>query len=193
MSQATARPRFGAIFGFSLRRIWWPAWLLPWVIVLTLVPAHVSGIITVPKAPGEIAAPIILSLALALSLWRLKQEKTPWMLWLSLLLFAFLCREFHFAGTSAAVYPAVFTLFFIAWYRYPVYASYLGSRQVLTLFTTALFCYFTAVGLDGHWWKFLPGDKYDWANVEEYVEVTGHLLLLALVLRSRPVDDPLTA
>lgn len=193
MESTSQRPAFGTILGFSLRRIWWPAWLLPWVIVWTLVPAHVNGIVTVPKAPGEIAAPIILILALAIGLWRLRREHSPWMLWLSLLLFTFLCREFHFAGTSTAVYVGVLALFFIAWYRYPVYAAYLGSPRVLTLFSTALFCYFVAVGLDSHWWKFLPGDKYDWANVEEYVEVTGHLLLVALTWLSKPVEDHLTA
>ncbi|MGB1581428.1 MAG: hypothetical protein ACPHER_07965 [Nevskiales bacterium] len=193
MSTASARPGFGTILAFSLRRNWWPAWITPWVITLVLVPAYVNGLINVPKAPGEIMAPFILGFALLVSIYRLTQGKSAWMLWYSLLLFTFLCREFHFAGTSAAVYIGALTLFWVAWYRYPVYAAYWGSRRVITLFSTALFCYFTAVGLDSHWWKFLPGDKYHWANVEEYVEVTGHLFLLTLAFIAKPVDDYLTA
>ena len=191
MSDVSQRPRFSAIVFFSLRRVWWPALALPWIIVLTAVPLYVQGYINVPKQPAETIAPILLSLALLIAVVRLIRDKTPWLLWLTLMLFAFLCREFHFAGTSLAVYLAFLTLMFVAWYRYPLYASYFGSRLVLTLFVTALFCYFVAVGLDGHWWKFLPGTKYQWADVEEYVEVTGHLFMLALAVFAKPVDNHL--
>ncbi len=181
------RPAFGALIRFSLKRIWYPAWLLPWILVWILVPAHVNGWLSVPKQPAEIASPILLGIALLAALVHLARERNAWGCWLSALLFTFLCREFHFAGTSTAVYIGVLGLFMLAWLRYPWFADHLGSGKVLTPLSTALMCYFVAVGLDSHWWKFLPGDKYDWAHVEEYIELTGHLLLLKLALFPVPV------
>lgn len=185
------RPSFGRMVRYSLTRIWYPLWLLPIVIVGTLLPLHINGIVKLSKSFSEPVAPAILAIACIVATVRWYKNRRLFLLWLAALLAVFFTRELHFAGTSEFVYFGFIGLMFIAWHQYPRLGDHLGSRLFMTLFSSTLFSYMVAVGLDNHWWKFLPGDKYQWAQVEEFVEICGHLLLLCLAISAKPENNPL--
>jgi len=184
-------PSFGNILRYSLGRIWYPLWLVPIAVVAILLPLHMHGTLELAKAISEPIEPGILASAFIIAGIRWHKLRRPFFIWLALLLAAFFYRELHFAGTATMMYIAFLVLMFAAWLQYPKLGDYLGSRLFLTLFSTTLFSYMIAVGLDKHWWKFLPGHKYQWARVEEYVEIAGHLLLLALTITVKPVENRL--
>lgn len=161
-------------------------------VVGVLLPLHIDGTLSLSKKISEPVAPVLLSVAILTCIMRWRSHRDVFFVWLGALLTTFFCRELHFAGTSAFVYIGFLALMFIAWHQYARMAGYFGGRIFMTLFSTTLLSYMIAVGLDNHWWKFLPGDKYQWAEVEEFVEITGHLMLLLLTALARPQPNPMT-
>lgn len=185
------RPPFARICRHSLTHIFYPWWLLPVAVVAVLLPLNIAGKIELDKTLPEFLALALLFLAVIICIQRWRRLRADFLLWLSILLVIFLCRELHFEGSAALVYLGFPTLMIIAWRRYASLGSYLGSRRFLNLFSTAIVSYLIAVGMDNHWWKFLPGDKYQWAGVEEYVELTGHLMLLLLAASCKAAPNAL--
>ena len=111
---------------------------------------------------------------------------TSWrscLIWLAAVVGVFLCREIHFAGTSEAVYLGIAALFGIALWKPRWTEELLVSRRGATLFMMAFACYLFAVSLDGRWW-FDWNDSWKDAAVlaEEVMELTGHLMILTLVV-----------
>lgn len=131
----------------------------------------------------ETGALWVLGLALAICVLRTVMTRRPSLLWLTGVVTLFFCREIHFAGTSTAVYVGILTLCVIALWRPAWTEDLLTSRWIVTLFMMAFACYLFAVSLDGRWW-------FDWSPqwidasvlAEEVLELTGHGLILALVL-----------
>ncbi len=185
-------PSFTTLVTFSAKRIWYPILVFPFVLACVL--SYLIEIETFGSLRSfwESSAIRILYLAGAGCLVRFAIAHEKFFLWAAFLTGSFLCREYHWEWTGDAVYLMVFLLFLIAWSKYAWFEEYLGSKFVLTLLALALTCYLVAVGLDQHWWPFMPGDKHVWHRAEEILEITGHLCILILPIFARKTESPLS-
>lgn len=191
MPAAAPRPPLTALLSFSLHRLWWPALLLP-PLVLLLLSLYARWSDFVPdKRFAENAALWVLYLALAAGAVRCLRQRNPYWYWLILLIAAFVFREHHFDNTTVGVFLIIAALLLDAWRRYPRYAGYFASRATLSLLTATLLSYLLAVGCDKGAFSFLSGSFQLQNHVEEYVELLGHVMLLTLVLCSSKAVNPL--
>ncbi len=165
----------------ALKRIWLPAMLVPPLLTAALAVGVCAGLLPwLQEATMETVALVVVALALAVGLVRLALTREPYFLWLTVLIAVLLCREIHFAGTSAGVYVGFACMLAVAWWKYPLLKNYFASRTVMTLLAMIFFSYFLAKTLDQNWWKMVPGEDTFERPVEETMEVVGHCLLLLL-------------
>ncbi len=162
-----------------------PRWVvmvpaLAWLIILGLWRSPLGWI--TEKPIQEIIGPGIIALAClaALTLW-VRRGEFHW-LWLALLTGSLFCREYHFAGSGIGIYFALAAVFWYGSRRIDNLRELLAPRIVVFMVVAAICTYFTAKTFDHGVWKFIPGER-DWHNnVEESMETTGHLWLLATIL-----------
>ena len=188
---APARPALRPLLAFTLRRLWWPALLLP-PILLTGLSLHARWTGFVPdKDRAEAWALYLLFAAFALGAAQYLRRPEPYWFWLTLLAAAVIFREYHFDNTTVGIFLLIAGLYVYAWRRYPRFAPYFASRTTLSLMGAMLLSYLLAVGCDKGWFDFLSGSNALQNHIEEYVEILGHGLLLALTLGSGKAENPL--
>lgn len=161
----------------------------PWIL---LVPAAVICLIVVDSRRGllwfeqkttqEIIAPSILAIAILVSslYWaRAADFCSHWLLLLSAALF---CRELHFWGTNNGIYLAIILLLWYASRHTERMRSFLQSRCCVSLFAGAVFTYGLSKTFDRGYWMKIAGWP-DWQDtMEESLESTAHLMILALAI-----------
>ncbi len=175
------RPDMKTLVVGAIKRIYLPAMLVPPLLTAALAVGVCAGLLPwLQEATMETAALVVVALALAVGLVRLALTREPYFLWLSTLIVVLLCREIHFAGTSAGVYVGFAGMLAVAWWKYRLLADYFASRTVMTLLAMVFLSYFLAKTLDQNWWKMVPGEDTFERPVEETMEVAGHCLLLLL-------------
>ncbi len=163
------------------------AWGAGWTVLLDLNGGNASGggpgLAWLHKGVLEAASLWTLGAALLVALIRWAATRRTDLLWLTAVVGVFFCREVHFAGTSEAVYLGTAILFGVALWRPAWTEALLATRRGATLFMVAFACYLFAVSLDGRWW-FDWSDRWKDAAVlsEEVMEMTGHLMILALTV-----------
>lgn len=191
MPDSASRPALAPLISFTLRRLWWPAVVLP-PLVLVSLSLHVRWTGFVPdKHLAEAWALYVLLAAFVLCVLQYFRRREPYWFWLTLLVAAFAFREYHFDNTTVGIFLLILGLLFYAWRRYPRFALYFASRTTLSLLAATLLSYFLAVGCDKGWFDFLSGSNALQNHVEEYVEILGHIMLLTLALCSARSENPL--
>jgi hypothetical protein len=95
---------------------------------------------------------------------------------------ALFLREWHFWGTSEAFYVAFAGLSIWAYMRRDDLAEWLHSAASRGLLAGAFWTYAISQILDRHFLLSLPGYLSWHNNIEETLETSGHVMVLALVV-----------
>jgi len=136
----------------------------------------------IAKAPHEVAALIILPVALAVcaARWAIRRDRLHLML--TALTAALLCREIHFAGTHRGIYVAggLIALWAFLW-RDTLKKTLHGTAKGRWL-AVAIWSYVVAFLIQRRALKFLPDEDLLHVRLEEVSENVAHLLLLVASL-----------
>ena len=157
--------------------------ILPFAISVGTGAVIVAGIWTPQRTPLETAAIQVLTILTGLCVLRFAISRRPFFLWGTALFGVLLCREIHFAGTSAGVYIGLSVLFVLALQHTERLREYLESRFVINALALGFSLYAIAVTIDARWWKprgFLPGipgEEIFHVPLEETLELVGHLVI----------------
>ncbi len=185
---------FRDAFRLTLRTLW----LAPFVVVVALAVA-LGLLIYRGVLPGdeffrpvmERWAPIVLATTSLIALLRFATSRKTIFLWLFALAVVLLCREIHFTGTSAGVYPALGLLFYLSWCHYDRLGRFFASRGFVTLLVLVFFIYILSTSLDRSAWRFLPHREIWSSPLEELLELVGHIALGLAALVAREKENPL--
>jgi hypothetical protein len=128
----------------------------------------------------EVVALAVLGPALLLALLGALRAGSGSGWWVVGLVATLFMREVHFTGTSTGVYVGLLILFVVLVRRVGDWRSSLARAGFATPLVVAFGCYFMSQTLDQRWWKFLPTEDVWHTVVEETLEVTGHVFMLAL-------------
>ncbi|MGD9867273.1 MAG: hypothetical protein AB7U38_04645 [Hyphomicrobiales bacterium] len=178
----TPRHHFESAMAALLGTPWW-AWFVPFLIggcVLLLMQTPLGWI--TDKRIEEVLGPIIMGITAAIAIhgyWRSRG-------FLTLILAIFCCalffREWHFWSSSTGFVLAFAFLLWWASMGRDELKPWLAQPRVRGLLTSAMWTYFISQVLDRNILLSLP-DYLSWHNnVEETLENSGHLMVLALVL-----------
>ena len=156
------------------------------ILIISIVFATERDIFIVKVIP-EYVALVLTGAAVAVSGFRLRIEANPMLPLMFAFCLAFFSREIHFAGTSTGVYVAVVLIAFWAW-RWrerlvgPLNTGYFKSWLFATAWT-----YFLALLIQRRFFKhvfpdaWLPWEQFIHVEMEEWMEVVAHGLLLVTV------------
>lgn len=181
----------------AVRSVPWWGIVLPFVLAVTI--ATLYGQETFPIRPKrrwqEIFGIVFTGTATAVGLILWLRGRQPFQLWTACLLALLLCREIHFAGTSAAIYPGLLIALLVALRNWDSIGVHLTRRRTAGILATGFICYAIAVGVDQRWAKLIgiPGEKRFHVPMEESMELIGHLLIAsALLIPRRPTGATAT-
>ncbi|MBW3538900.1 MAG: DUF3616 domain-containing protein [Planctomycetes bacterium] len=133
----------------------------------------------------EVLAPSILGLASLLALAAAVHYRLAFLKWQAALTTALFCRELHFAGTNNGIYAVLAVLMWYAARRREAFRPFLAHRGVVSLLFGSLAAYAVAKTFDRNYWSALAPELEPLRHpLEETIESTGHLLILALVFVS---------
>jgi hypothetical protein len=192
-----ARPWFGPGLRRAVRSVPWWGFVLPFALTVTI--ATLYGQESFPIRPKrrwqEIFGIVFTATATAAGLLLWLKGRQPFQLWTACLLALLLCREIHFAGTSAAIYPGLLIALLVALKHWDTIGTHLTRRRTAGLLATGFICYAIAVGVDQRWAKLIgiPGEKRFHVPMEESMELIGHLLIAAALLIPRRRESPSTS
>ena len=145
------------------------------------------------KATQELVGPAVLAAATGLALLLVTVRRKFWLGWLAALAGVLLCRELHFAGTSAGVYVGLLAVAGFGLQHLEMLLPFLRHRLAFTLLASAFATYIMTVSLDHGAWKFLPGFVNWGVSIEETLESCGHLLVLLAVAAAGTIRDSAVA
>jgi hypothetical protein len=157
--------------------------LLPFVVGLAVAQLKLNEAIDAGPSyrdAMEVVALCVLAPALLLALVGARREGTGPGWWVVGLVATLFMREVHFTGTSTGVYVGLLILSIVLVRHAAPWRQTLVSPGFATPLVVAFGCYFMSQTLDQRWWKFLPAEDVWHTVVEETLEVTGHVFILAL-------------
>jgi hypothetical protein len=156
--------------------------LVVWSASGSLLPWFVGKYAYTGKDLQEIVGPSLLAAALCVALFQTYSQRQFRLQWLASLTACFLCREWHFPGTSTGVYVGLVALAGYASLEIDRLSPLLRHRLTGSLLTGALATYVIAISVDHGVWKLLPHWQMWSINLEETLESAGHALILGTVL-----------
>jgi hypothetical protein len=182
------------ILVFDLKAIFYPALLIP--PILTAVFAYMVTNDLGVDLRGEVervrwmdqcemAALGVLGLAWTIAAIRLTFQWKRYFWFVLLMVSILFQREIRFEISNIAAHVAIGLLALWAWVGYRDFEDYFTSKWVVTLLALIAVCYLTTQMLDQRFFKFLPAEDVWEKQVEEGMEVVGHVFVLALTLLSR--------
>ncbi len=174
-------------FDIILKAIYLPSLIIP-VVVAVLIALLYAKAITPPKKDFlEFTAQyIVLPIGTIVALIRLIITRNPFWGWMLGLAAVFLCREWHFAGTSAGVYVGLVILIALAGWKQDKWQADFSGRTSMTFIALAFTFYFLSQSLDQGWWGFLIGKPTWKMPLEETLEIFGHAsITLATICHRR--------
>ncbi|MBM82359.1 MAG: hypothetical protein CMJ78_17475 [Planctomycetaceae bacterium] len=130
----------------------------------------------------EFIGPAIVAFGLWLSMMSTALRKRLIDVWFVGLFASLLCRELHFVGTSTGIYIALIVLFVSGSILRERLPEFYQRSLPISLLVGGFSTYAIAVTIDAAWWRFLPEFRMWRVQVEETLESTGHLLILAAVI-----------
>lgn len=170
---------------FTLRGIPWWVWPLPFVIAAAvfLFVQTPMGWLT-GKLPQEVTGLVLIGITASIAAYGYWRVGGFVPLFLALLTATLFLREWHFWGTNSGVYVAFVALCWWASMRRDDLAPLFRRPLARGLLLGALWTYTVSQVVDQHVLISLP-DYLSWHNnVEELLENSGHLMLLAFVVLS---------
>jgi len=141
------------------------------------------------KHYAEIFSPLVLAVALLLSVIALVKNQQMFYRWVGFFALILFLRELHFVGTNNGFYIGFLILMWWASKYRETLQNDLFSKKILSLTVLLIWVYLITKTFDRHLW-----DSYMPANTnpdlfEENLELLGHLLFLGLttvaLIRSR--------
>jgi hypothetical protein len=182
------------ILAFDLKALCWPVLLIP--LILTAILAYlVTNDMLVHvldenaklnwMAQCETIALGILGLAWAVVAIRLTFQWKRYFWFLLLMISILLQREIRFEISNIAAHVAIGLLALWAWWGYRQCEDYFTSKWVVTLLALIAISYLTTQMLDQRFFRSLPQEELWEKQVEEAMEVVGHVFVLALAVLSR--------
>lgn len=174
--------------------LWWPCLIGPAVVVL-VVASGIKDEMGLVKPVSEAVSPWLLGVvtaAYALRAWRTRSELC---MILTCLAAAFVCREIHFAGTSAGVKVAAGALLVWTVARRKHLTAAFRDRMHIAWVAASAATYILSVLVAKNVFRadrigLIPDEAHVGVSIEEGLELTAHVLFLASsVLGSwRPVE-----
>jgi hypothetical protein len=143
------------------------------------------------KASLESLAIWVLAIASGLAVVRLLVSRDVFFAWGAALLLTLFSREVHFVGTDVGVYLGLTLLGFLTLQYYDRLEVYLAQPFVVNAFAMTFLCFVISTTLDQRFWRArsgwpgIPGEQDFHVEVEEIMEVAGHLFASAAVLLAR--------
>ncbi len=131
----------------------------------------------ISKPQIEDASIVLLGIFFAIILARCLQLRHHFLIWLTLFVGTFLCREIHFAGTSKGVYIAAIVLLLVLLKNYEAWQEYTKTPMFRNLLFLSLFTYVLSQTVARRAWKIIPGEEFFASATEEYLEFLGHCFL----------------
>lgn len=140
------------------------------------------------KSNSEIIAVWIMSLVVAMFLFRAIKYKLKTDIIFLIVAVAFLCREVHFVGTSTGVYIVVSCAGVLAWYwRDAILDELDGKNQIKAAIFCMFWSYLVTLLIQRRVFKakrcpLLPNEKAVHIILEEVTENAAHLAFLAVAI-----------
>jgi hypothetical protein len=142
------------------------------------------------KDSAEIAAPAILAIAFAISLWQIKSRHHVYFKWQAFFAAILFFRELHFYGTNNGFYIGFILMMWWASKNRERLLPYFANRTIVSLIVLIVWTYLVSKSFDRHYWDALLPAGIESDLFEENLEIIGHLMFAGLVLisaRSKPV------
>ena len=161
---------------------WWPLALPPLGIVAAYLARAAGWELLIEKGPHEVAALILLPIALAIcaARWLIRRDRLHLML--TVLAAVLLCREIHFAGTHRGIYVAAGLIAAWAVLWRDALKKALWRTPKGRWLAVAMWAYVVAFLIQRRALKFLPDEDVLHVRLEEVSENVAHLLLLVASL-----------
>ncbi len=136
------------------------------------------------KSTLEDLALAVCGAAVVLLLVRWQLERGPWFLWATALMANLGFREIHIEWADDFVYVGLLVLLWLALRHFDAFRSRLLHRGLLTGLAVGFATYALSVAVDQRWARGLPGEAVWQMQLEETLELIGHLVVGGTLLSS---------